>query len=58
MPHFTLTYNIQDMYQIIVDVLHSLWPIIAAGLGIMMAGFLLYVVTTVFRRWVEERRGD
>ena len=53
MPAFSLTYDIQDMYQIIADVLSSLWPIIAAGLGILLAGFLLYVITTVFRRWVE-----
>ena len=55
MPHFSLSYNIQDMYQIIADVLYSLWPIIAAGLGIAMAAFLLYMVTIVFRKWVDEK---
>lgn len=55
MPHFSLSYDIQDMYQVITDVLYSLWPIIAAGLGIMMAAFLLYAVTTVFRKWIDER---
>ncbi len=53
--HLSLTYDIQDMYQIIADVIHSLWPIIAAGLGIMMAGFLMYFIVTVFRRWNEDR---
>ncbi len=52
MPSFNLSYNINDMYQIIADVLYSLWPIIAAGLGILMAGFLIYVIVTVFRRWI------
>ncbi len=55
MPHLNLSYNIQDMYQIIADVMHSLWPIIAAALGILLAAFLLYVITVVFRKWVDER---
>ena len=55
MPHLTLEYDIQDMYQVIADVLYSLWPIIAAGLGILMAGFLMYMIVNVFRRWNEDR---
>lgn len=54
MPQITLNYNIDYMYQVIADVIYSLWPIIAAGLGIAMAGFLLYVVTKVFRKWVDD----
>lgn len=55
MPHFSLSYEINYMYQVIADTLYSLWPIIAAGLGIMMAGYLLYVIVSVFRRWIEEK---
>ena len=28
MPHITLSYNLNNLYQVIVDVMHSLWPII------------------------------
>lgn len=55
MPPLTLDYDISDMYQIIGDTLNTLWPIIAAGIGILMAGFLLYMIVTVFRRWHEDR---
>lgn len=53
MPRITLDYNIDFLYQVIVDILHSLWPIIAAGLGIAMAGFLLFAIVRAFRQWVD-----
>lgn len=54
MPHMSLNYDINYMCQVIVDLMHSLWPIIAAGLGIAMAGLLLAVIAKVFRRWVDD----
>lgn len=54
MPHINLSYDINDLYQVIVDLIHSLWPIIAAGLSIAMAGMLLGVIAKVFRRWVDD----
>jgi len=53
MPHITLDYNIDYLYQVIVDIMYSLWPIIAAALGIAMAGFLLYHIVRAFRQWVD-----
>lgn len=57
MPHFTLDYNIQDVYQITVDLFYSVWPILAAALGIALAGLVLAMIVNVFSRWVEDRRG-
>lgn len=57
MPHFTLDYNIQDLYQITVDIFYSVWPILAAALGIAFAGLVLGVIVSVFNRWIEDRRG-
>lgn len=57
MPHFTLTYDINDVYQVMVDLFYSFWPIIAAALGLALAGLLLYMIVNVFSKWIEERRG-
>ena len=54
---FNLQYDINNFYQVVVNLLNSLWPIIAAGLGILMAGMVLGMIADVFRRWIEDRRG-
>ncbi len=51
MPHINLEYNIDYLYQVIIDIIYSLWPIIAAGLGIAMAGFLIAAIVVAFRKW-------
>lgn len=50
-----LNYDINKMYQVIVDTIHSLWPIIAAGIAIGMVTMLLSGVVTIFRKWIEDR---
>lgn len=54
MPTFSLSYDINNMYQIIVDVISSLWPIIAAGLAILMVAFLFDVINSTFRKWIDD----
>jgi hypothetical protein len=53
MPHLVLNYDINDMYQITVDVLNGLWPIIAAAVAIGLVTMLLAGIMWVFRFWRE-----
>lgn len=51
MPHLALTYDINSMYQIIVDAMHGLWPILAAAVAIGLVTLLLGGIVWVFRFW-------
>lgn len=57
MPHFSLNYDINDFYQVLVDLFYSFWPILAAALGLALAGMLLSMIVNVFGRWIDDRRG-
>lgn len=57
MPHFSLNYDINDFYQVMVDLFYSFWPILAAALGLALAGMLLSMIVNVFGRWIDDRRG-
>ena len=57
MPHFALNYDINDFYQVVADLITSFWPIIAAALGILLAGLLLGIIAETFRKFIEDRRG-
>lgn len=48
-----LNYDINQMYQVISDTLHGLWPIIAAGLAIGMVTMLLTGIVIIFRKWAD-----
>jgi hypothetical protein len=56
-PHFSLNYDINDFYQVMVDLFYSFWPILAAALGLALAGMLLSMIVNVFGRWIDDRRG-
>lgn len=49
-----LNYDINKMYQAMVDTIHSLWPIIAAGIAIAMVTMLLSGVVTIFKKWIGD----
>lgn len=53
MPHIVLSYDINDMYQVAVDVFTGLWPIIAAALAIGLVTMLLAGIMWAFRFWRE-----
>lgn len=57
MAQLTLSYDINDFYQVVTDLLTSLWPIIAAAFGILLAGLLLGIIASTFKRFIEDRRG-
>lgn len=51
-----LSYDINDMYQFVADLITSLWPIIAAGLAVLLATLVLSGIVTAFRKFIDERR--
>lgn len=56
MGSLNLDYDINNMYQVVADVMTSLWPIIAAGLAVLLATFVLSGIVTAFRKFIDERR--
>jgi len=56
MNGFNLVYDINDLYQVVIDEITSLWPIISAGLGVLLATMVLSGIVAVFRKFIEDRR--
>jgi len=57
MPHFSLSYDVSDVYQVMADLFYSFWPIIAAAIGLGFAVLLFSALVGIFTRWIEDRRG-
>jgi len=57
MPHFTLNYDVNDVYQVMADLFSSFWPLVAAAIGMGMAVMLFSALIGIFTRWMEDRRG-
>ncbi|MDI3477848.1 MAG: hypothetical protein PWQ59_1373 [Thermoanaerobacterium sp.] len=53
MPHFAVTYDINDFYQAVTDLLYSFWPIIAVVLGIALATLVIEGIVIIVRKFNE-----
>ncbi|WPA89763.1 hypothetical protein MCACPph1_CDS0023 [Moorella phage MCACPph1] len=57
MPQWQLNYDISLFYQSFVNSFYSIWPILAAAIGIALATLLLEGIVNAFRKFIEDHRG-
>lgn len=55
MGSLNLNYDITKMYQVVADVMTSLWPIIASGLAVLLATMVLSGIVISFKKFLEDR---
>ena len=55
MSGLVFNYDMDVLTGYIVQLFQNFWPIIALGLGITLAGFLIGVVGKQFMVWIKER---
>ncbi len=48
-------YDMDVLTGYIVQLFQNFWPIIALGLGILLAGFLIGTLANSFMVWIKER---
>lgn len=57
MPHFSVTYDVADVYQVMADLFYSFWPLVAAAIGLALAAMVFSMIISIFGRWIDDRRG-